>query len=109
MSVRALRDLGAIVDRALCVVDRQEGGRDNLAGLGVELHSLLTRMNSIRPTASIESDGSPPSVSGPSRLGTCRGTLPNLKAACRLAYSCVERHPWPGDGPGDDDTTGGGP
>jgi len=44
-SVRALRDLGAIVDRALCVVDRQEGGRDNLAGLGVELHSLLTRMN----------------------------------------------------------------
>lgn len=45
MSVRALRDLGAIVDRALCVVDRQEGGRDNLAGLGVELYSLLTRMN----------------------------------------------------------------
>ncbi|GEM_PF-5660527 len=45
MSVRALRDLGAIVDRALCVVDRQEGGHDNLAGLGVELHSLLTRMN----------------------------------------------------------------
>jgi orotate phosphoribosyltransferase len=26
-------------------VDRQEGGHDNLAGLGVELHSLLTRMN----------------------------------------------------------------
>jgi orotate phosphoribosyltransferase len=41
-AVEALREAGAVVDRVLVVVDRQEGGAENLADHGVELESLLT-------------------------------------------------------------------
>jgi orotate phosphoribosyltransferase len=36
-AVRAARDVGAIVERAWCVVDRGAGGREALAAAGVEL------------------------------------------------------------------------
>jgi orotate phosphoribosyltransferase len=41
-AVAALRDAGAEVNRALLVVDREEGGRENLAGHGVEVEALVT-------------------------------------------------------------------
>lgn len=41
-AVEALRDAGAVVNRALVVVDRQEGGTENLADAGVELDALVT-------------------------------------------------------------------
>jgi orotate phosphoribosyltransferase len=42
-AARVLRAEGAVVTDVVCVIDRQEGGRDNLAGIGLELHPLLTR------------------------------------------------------------------
>lgn len=41
-AVEALRDAGAEVKRALLVVDREEGGRENLADHGVEMEALVT-------------------------------------------------------------------
>ncbi|WP_232703048.1 orotate phosphoribosyltransferase [Halobacterium wangiae] len=41
-AVTALRDAGATVNRALLVVDREEGGRDLLAEHGVEMEALVT-------------------------------------------------------------------
>jgi orotate phosphoribosyltransferase len=41
-AVAALREAGAVVDRVLVVVDRQEGATENLAEHDVELESLLT-------------------------------------------------------------------
>jgi len=38
-----LRRLGAHVDHALCVIDRQEGGAELLAEEGIKLRALLTR------------------------------------------------------------------
>lgn len=38
-----LRELGASIDHALCVIDRQEGGSAALAGEQIRLHALLTR------------------------------------------------------------------
>lgn len=43
ISSRQLRELGARVDHALCVIDRQEGGAQALAGEGIMLRALLTR------------------------------------------------------------------
>jgi orotate phosphoribosyltransferase len=37
-----LRDRGAKVEHALCVIDRESGGTCNLAAIGVELHALFT-------------------------------------------------------------------
>lgn len=37
-----LRERGAIVEHALCVIDRQAGGPAALAAIGVELHPLFT-------------------------------------------------------------------
>ena len=37
-----LRDRGALVDVALCVIDREAGGREALAHIGVELRALFT-------------------------------------------------------------------
>jgi orotate phosphoribosyltransferase len=37
-----LREIGAIVDTALCVIDRQAGGPEALAGVGIELRALFT-------------------------------------------------------------------
>lgn len=42
-SVGELRRRGAVVDSALCVLDRQQGGSQALAECGVELRSLFTR------------------------------------------------------------------
>jgi orotate phosphoribosyltransferase len=41
-AVAALREAGAVVDRVLVVVDRQEGATERLADAGVELEALLT-------------------------------------------------------------------
>ncbi len=40
-TVRVLRDQGAIVNSVLVVVDRQEGGEETLADIGVEVKALL--------------------------------------------------------------------
>ncbi len=41
-AVRALREDGAIIDDVICVIDRQSGGRDNLAKENLSLTSLFT-------------------------------------------------------------------
>jgi orotate phosphoribosyltransferase len=41
-AVEALRDAGAVVNRVLVVVDRQEGARDAIESHGVAFESLLT-------------------------------------------------------------------
>ncbi|HEY2700778.1 MAG TPA: hypothetical protein VGJ45_35335, partial [Pseudonocardiaceae bacterium] len=43
ISTGQLRDLGARIEHALCVIDRQEGGTEALAGHGIALRALLTR------------------------------------------------------------------
>jgi orotate phosphoribosyltransferase len=40
-AVSALRDAGLVVRNAVCVVDREEGGSDSLARLGVRLRALF--------------------------------------------------------------------
>lgn len=42
-SAGQLRELGAVIDHALCVIDRQEGGAEALAAHGLVLTSLFTR------------------------------------------------------------------
>jgi orotate phosphoribosyltransferase len=42
ISAKELRDRGAIVERAICVIDRQAGGREKLANEGIELTPLFT-------------------------------------------------------------------
>lgn len=42
-AINALRDSGFIVEHALCLVDREEGGAANLAEAGVTLHPLFRR------------------------------------------------------------------
>ncbi|ELZ04536.1 orotate phosphoribosyltransferase [Natrialba aegyptia] len=41
-AIEALRDAGATVDRALVVVDREEGGRETVEDANVEMESLVT-------------------------------------------------------------------
>ncbi|AGB30703.1 orotate phosphoribosyltransferase [Natrinema pellirubrum DSM 15624] len=41
-AVEALREAGATVERALVVVDREEGGRENVEDAGVEMEALVT-------------------------------------------------------------------
>ena len=41
-AVEALREAGAVVDRVLVVVDREEGAAERLAEIDVELEALLT-------------------------------------------------------------------
>ncbi|WP_207587422.1 orotate phosphoribosyltransferase [Halomontanus rarus] len=41
-AVEALREAGATVNRALVVVDREEGGRENVEEAGVEVEALVT-------------------------------------------------------------------
>ena len=43
ISTNDLRKLGAHVDHALCVIDRQEGGAQALSAEGITLRALLTR------------------------------------------------------------------
>ncbi len=40
-AIERLRGEGAVVDRAVCVVDREEGSRETMQGLGVELVALV--------------------------------------------------------------------
>ncbi len=40
-AIRLLRDAGLKVNRVICVVDREEGGKENLEKEGVELISLV--------------------------------------------------------------------
>lgn len=40
-ALEVARDAGLVVTRALCVLDRDGGGREALAAAGVELHALL--------------------------------------------------------------------
>ena len=47
-SCAELRDRGASVDTALCVIDREAGGPDALAAIGVELRPLY-RMHELTP------------------------------------------------------------
>jgi len=41
-SIEQLRDLGLEVDRVLCVVDREQGGRESLGSIRCELLSVFT-------------------------------------------------------------------
>ena len=50
-AVAALREAGLVVRNAVCVVDREEGGADELARLGVRLRCLY-RAGDLLPTAS---------------------------------------------------------
>jgi orotate phosphoribosyltransferase len=45
-----LRDRGATVEHALCVIDRQSGGPEALRDIGVELRALYT-MEELKPAA----------------------------------------------------------
>ena len=42
-ATHALRAEGAIVDTVVCVIDRQSGGRENLAALGLEMRAVFTK------------------------------------------------------------------
>jgi orotate phosphoribosyltransferase len=41
-AIHALRDVGLVVENIVCVVDREEGGRENLEKEGVKVTSLVT-------------------------------------------------------------------
>jgi orotate phosphoribosyltransferase len=41
-AARELRDRGAVLDRVTCVIDRESGGRENLAEVGLTLDALFT-------------------------------------------------------------------
>ncbi len=42
LSAHELRELGAIIDTALCVIDRQAGGTEKLAEIDIKLSGLFT-------------------------------------------------------------------
>ncbi|MGC5380704.1 orotate phosphoribosyltransferase [Micromonospora sp. DT68] len=42
-SCRQLRASGAMVDTVVCAIDREQGGRENLAAENLSLHAALTR------------------------------------------------------------------
>jgi orotate phosphoribosyltransferase len=41
-AIKTLRDAGAVIQRVVVVIDRLEGGRENILASGVEYESLLT-------------------------------------------------------------------
>lgn len=51
ISTGQLRELGATIEHALCVIDRQEGGAEALARDGIALRALLTRADLDRAAA----------------------------------------------------------
>jgi orotate phosphoribosyltransferase len=55
-SARALRDGGAEIAAVLCVIDREAGGRENLARVGLELRALFT-MSQLRDASEEQSSG----------------------------------------------------
>lgn len=46
-AVEALREQGLLVQHAICIIDREEGGKENLASIGVELYSLFKKSDFI--------------------------------------------------------------
>ena len=50
-AIEALRAAGLLVERALCVLDREEGGGEALAALGVRLEPLFRRADLGMPVA----------------------------------------------------------
>ena len=50
-AVEALRGAGLVVERALCVLDREEGGYESLSALGVDLEPLFRRADLGMPAA----------------------------------------------------------
>lgn len=50
LSTRDLRELGAVIDSAICVIDREAGGVDALAAEGVALAALYT-MSQLKQSA----------------------------------------------------------
>ncbi len=42
-SIGDLRERGAVIEHALCVIDRQAGGGEALAEIGVDLRPLFTK------------------------------------------------------------------
>ncbi len=53
-AVEALREAGLVVRNAVCVVDREEGGADALARLGVRLRSLFVASQIVPEAKSVE-------------------------------------------------------
>ena len=51
-AARTLVDAGAVIERIVAVIDRQEGAREAIESAGFEFHSLLTVADIIRPDAS---------------------------------------------------------
>ena len=41
-AINAVREFGGIVEKAIVIVDREEGARETLTGIGVELISLAS-------------------------------------------------------------------
>lgn len=41
-AIGAVRELGGVVERAIVIVDREEGARENLAGIGVGMASVAS-------------------------------------------------------------------
>jgi orotate phosphoribosyltransferase len=41
-SVGQMRELGLLITDVLCVIDRQQGGREKLAAIGCKLHAVFT-------------------------------------------------------------------
>jgi orotate phosphoribosyltransferase len=41
-SIKELREAGAIIEQAICVIDREQGGKEALAEHGIALHPLFT-------------------------------------------------------------------
>lgn len=50
-AVRALRGEGAIIEDVVCVIDRESGGRENLAKEGLSFVSLFSRSDLPQPAA----------------------------------------------------------
>ena len=50
-AIEVLRAAGLVVERALCVLDREEGGNEALAALGVRLEPLFRRADLGMPAA----------------------------------------------------------
>ncbi len=42
-ATKALREAGSIVETVVCVIDRESGGREKLAELGVEVRAVFTK------------------------------------------------------------------
>lgn len=51
LSCADLRERGAVVDTALCLIDRESGGREALADVGLDLRALFT-MSDLKAAAS---------------------------------------------------------